>query len=163
MTHEEAPRRPDRIDEADPDVANYAQGRTVVREEPVQSIHRERHDKRIETPPAFIFFQRVEVADVEAEAGRVENDLAERRRVLEAEIEPLAGDGMNTVRRVAGEREARRNIAARKMKSQRIGPAWSRDFRGAKMVSEAARELGGEAKIGRASCRERGEILEGGE
>src|SRR5260221_7754732 len=107
MAHEEAARRADGVDEAEADIAQNTQGRDVVGKEPVQAVHRERHDERIETAPALVFLQRIERTDVETQARGIENDFAERRRILETEIEPLPSDRMNAVRRITCESETR--------------------------------------------------------
>src|SRR6185436_1263613 len=123
MAHEEAPRRPDRIDHADPDIAQQAQGRNVVGEEPVQPVHGERHDERIKASPALIPLQRREAADIKSEPCGIEDNLAQRRRILEPEIETLARKGMDAMRGVAGERETRLHETAREMEFEWIGPA----------------------------------------
>jgi len=46
------------------------------------------------------------VADIEAEAARVDDDLGQRRDVADADIEPLAGDRVDHMRRLADQRQA---------------------------------------------------------
>src|SRR6201999_1711135 len=58
MAHEEAPRRSNGIDDAKPQIAQMAQRRDVVGEQPVQRIGRSGKGKGIEPPPAFIALKR---------------------------------------------------------------------------------------------------------
>src|ERR1700679_2036569 len=101
---DQAAQRADAVDDAESEIARQAQRRDVVGEQPVQRIGGRRQCERIETPPAFVAVQRVEIADVEAEAARIHHAFGERGGILEAEIQSLSGDGMDAMRRIAGER-----------------------------------------------------------
>ena len=69
----------------------------------------------------LVALQHVERADVVAEAVGLDDRFGKRRRVLEAEIEALAGDRVDAMGGVAGEREARRDEVARQRQAERPG------------------------------------------
>ena len=67
--------------------------------------------------------------------------LRERRRVANAEVEALAGDRVNRMGRVAGQREARRGVVMGDGELQGIGPPLPLKRQGAEKVAEAALQL----------------------
>ena len=74
--------------------------------------------------------------------SRLDDRLGERRHVAEAEIEALAGDRMDAVRGVAGEREARRDEGARQRQAERKGARLVDDAISPSSMAEAPLELG---------------------
>ena len=69
-----------------------------------------------------------ERADIETEPIGVDDGLGERRDILEAEIEALAGNRMDAMRGIAGEREARRDEVAGQRQAEREGGAGLSDL-----------------------------------
>ena len=100
---------------------NGPQRREIVGEQPVQHVGGDAHLHRVEAPPALVALQHVERADVLAEPVGLDHRLGQRRRILEAEIEALAGDRVDAVRGVADQREARRHEVARQRQAERPG------------------------------------------
>ena len=47
------------------------------------------------------------IAEIEAKARRIGQNLDQRRRIAQRQIDALSGDRMHAVRRIADEREAR--------------------------------------------------------
>jgi hypothetical protein len=94
--------------------------------------------ERVEAPPALVALQNVRRADVEPEAVGVDDRLGERRHILEAEIEALAGDRMDAVRRIAGQREAVGDEGAGQRQAEREGAARADRPDRAELVAEAA-------------------------
>ena len=90
---------------------------------------RRRQGKGIEPPPAFIAFQHVERADIPAQPRRIQQRFRQRRGIFQAQIQALAGDGMNAMGAIARQGKARPHKVARQMETQRIGPARAHHFR----------------------------------
>ena len=67
-------------------------------------------------------------AEIEPEARGIEHHFRERGHILESEVQSLAGNGMDAVRRIAHERKSRPYIVAREMKTQGVGPARPFEF-----------------------------------
>src|SRR6185437_2054588 len=107
MAHEEAPRRTDTIHDPHAEIANRADGRDIVGEQARQRVGRGGKRKGIEAPPALIALQYIELPEIESQPRGIENDLRQRGRILEPEIQPLTRDRMDAMRRVACERETR--------------------------------------------------------
>src|SRR6185503_4570993 len=101
--------------------ANEADGCQVVGEQAVEHVGHGAHLQRVETAPALIVLQHREAADIEAEAMSADDRLGECGDITKAEIETLAGEGMNAVRRVAGKSKARRDETAGNRQAQRKG------------------------------------------
>ena len=84
------------------------------------------------------------MADIEPQPARIDHQLGQRRDVAHAEIEALAGDRMNDMRRLADQGQARGGGACRVKEGELIGPAPPLDLERAEMIAEAAPELGQE-------------------
>ena len=84
---------------------------------------------------------------VEAEPPVVDDDFCQRRNVAQPEIEALAGDRMDRMRRVADERETRADIAFGMQHPQRIAPAVAQHPQGAVPVAEPALHLAAERRV----------------
>src|SRR5215469_10084949 len=125
MTHEKPADRCYRIDNAKAQIANEPHWREIVGKEPVQRVRCGGKDKRIETPPLFVAAEHVRRAEIQSETRRIEHHLRKGRHILESEVQSLAGNGMDAVRRIAHQRKPRSYIVAREMEIQGIGPAWS--------------------------------------
>ena len=115
--------------------------RDVVRHQPVDPVGCGGERDAVEPPPALVALEHVAAAEIEAEPRRVEHRLGQSRDILQAEIESLARDRMDRMRRIADEREALLRIAAREVQLQRIGPARSDRIDLAQMVAEAQRAV----------------------
>ena len=100
-----------------------------------------------EPAPALVALERGERADVEAEPGRVGDDLAQRGHVAQAEVQALAGDRVHAVRRIADEREAIGHHGPGEMHVERPGSARARQLDGAQAIVEARLDLGEKAGI----------------
>ena len=96
--------------------------------------------------------QRV-VADVEAEPARVDDDFGERRHVADAEIETLAGDRVDRMRRLADQRQPAVDIALGQHQPDRVGPVPAHRLDRAEKIAEPGRELDREVGSGSAVSR----------
>ena len=118
----------------------------VVGEQPVQEIGRGDHGEVVGPAPLRIALERIAAADVEAEPLAVDQDLDQGRDVAHAEIVALARDGMDAVRGIAHQHQARVDVALGMDQAERIPPARAGRFDVAEIVAEAAGELGLEAR-----------------
>jgi len=74
-------------------------------EQPCQTVGGERDSERVERPPAFVARKQLRIARIEPEATAFRNDLDQRADVAQADVEALAGDRMEPVRRIANENQ----------------------------------------------------------
>ena len=130
-----------------PQIAQMPQRRDVVGEEPVQRIGGGGQGEGIKPPPAFIALQRIQRADIAAQPRRIQQDFRQRRRVFQAQIQALPGDGMNAMGAIARQRKTRPHKVARQMEGQGIGPARPRRLWSRPDGAEAARQFGVEAVL----------------
>src|SRR6202043_1057242 len=93
------------------EVAGEAYRRDRVRKEPVEPVGHRRQQDRVGAAPSLVALQYPIVADVEAAAALVDDQLSKRGDVADRDVEPLAGDRMDDMRGFADEREAPRDIA----------------------------------------------------
>ena len=118
-----------------------AQRADVVGEQPVQDVGRHAHLHRVEAPPALVALQHVERADILAEPVGLDDRFGQRRGILEAEIEALAGNRVDAVRGVARQREARPDEIARQRQPERPGARLVLDADLAELEAEAPLQL----------------------
>ena len=89
-------------------------------EQEVERVGRKPHRHGVEPPPALIALEHVGLAEIDAEPRGIDDHFGKRRDILQAHIEPLAGDRVNHMRGVADQRQpladegARDEIAERK-------------------------------------------------
>ena len=93
----------------------------IVGEQPVEHVGGDAHLHGVEAAPPLVALQHVERADILAEPVGLDHRFGKCRHVLEAEIEALAGDRVDAVRGVAGQREARRDEGAGQRQAERPG------------------------------------------
>ena len=110
----------------DADIARQAQQRIVVAEQPVERVGRRQHQQIVRPPSPLVAPQQVGRAEILAALRRLDQQFGQRHRIAEAEIEALAGDRMDGVRRIAHQRQARVEIAMRVQRAERIAPAAAR-------------------------------------
>jgi hypothetical protein len=89
-----------------PRSADEADRQGVVREQAVEAVGDDAHREGVEPAGALVRSKHLGAAGIEPEPHRVDDGFGERRRVLEPEIQPLAGDRVDDMRRVAEKREA---------------------------------------------------------
>ena len=130
----------------DADVARQTQQRIVVAEQPVERVGGRQHQQIVRPPPPLVAPQQVRRAQVLAAARRLDQQIGERHRIAEAQVEPLAGDRMDGVRRVAHQHEARIEVAMGVQRAERIAPAAADHAHRAEMAAEAAGDRAGEAR-----------------
>ena len=110
----------------------------------------------VEAAPALVTAQHLDVADVAAQARRIEQRFRERGNVLQTQIQPLPGQRVNAVRGIADQRKAGPDIFARQVKLQRIRPARRHGVERAQMRAEPPGDFGVELGVGqrhiRAAC-----------
>src|SRR3546814_19984129 len=97
MAHEEALQRRHAGDRGKAEIAQQAQRRQVVGEQPVQRVGGGDQRHGVEATPALIERKDGRVADVEAEAARVADAYGQGRNVAQTEVQALTGNGMNAV------------------------------------------------------------------
>src|SRR5690606_40632523 len=76
------------------------------------------HLERVEAAPALVALQDVQRADVRAQPVGLDDDFGQRRGIPETEIETLAGDRMDSVRGIPGERQAWSHEIARERQAE---------------------------------------------
>ena len=126
---------------AEAEVAPEAEQRIVVREQPVDPVGRRRQRRDVEAAPARVAVEHVRRADVLAAAGAADHHLGQRRHVAQAEVQPLPGQRMDAVRRVADQRQPRAGAALRQREPERIAVARARrarSRRGSRRTAAAA-------------------------
>ena len=92
------------VDRSEAYIASEPHRRDRIREQPIESIGYRGERESVEAAPSLVTLQHGIVTDVEAEAARVDHQLGESGDVAYAEVEPLTGDRMDHVRRLADER-----------------------------------------------------------
>ncbi len=123
------------------------QHRVVVREQPVQGIERGCGDGGVEAAPALVALQRIPVAEIEADAARLRQDLGQGSDIAEGEIDALPGNGMHAVGGIADDREASRDIALGEMHLERPALARASKREATQASADALLDLGEEARI----------------
>ena len=121
-------------------------GTIVIGEQPVQNVRGDAHLHRVEAPPGLVALEHRYRADVEPEPVGIDDRLCQRRRILEAEIEALPGDRVDTMRRIASQREARLDEVARQGQAERKRFPRAFNVQLAKLQAKALFELGSKTK-----------------
>ena len=129
------------IDEAETEIADQPQGCDVVGEQSIQSVGHGRHAQRVETAPALIFAQYVGGAGIATSPEGQSHHLGQRRRVLEAEIQALAGDRMDRVRRISNQGQSIGSEATSQRQAERESLPTADHAQLAETVAETAQEL----------------------
>ena len=109
------------IDEPEADVANGADWGHIVREQAVEIVGDSGHQRGVEAAPLLITIEHVGRAVIQPEPHCIYECFGECRDVLEAKVETLAGEGMDDMRGIADEGEARRDELARQLQAEREG------------------------------------------
>ena len=120
----------------------------LVREQPVQAVGRDPHRHRVETPPALVALQHRSAAGIESEPHRIGDCLGQRRHIAQPHVQSLPGNGVNDMRRVADQRDAFGDEAARNRQPERIGAARTRKRDLAEMQSKALFGFGEKIGVG---------------
>ena len=148
MLHQDALQRRHPVDDREADIAGQAQRRDRVREQAVEAVGDGGEQQRVGAAPALVAFQQRLVADIEPEAAAIDDQLGQRRDVADADIEALAGDRMDHMRRLADQREPPRDVALGLHQRQMIGPARPDRLDRAEKPAEAGAQFGGELGFG---------------
>jgi hypothetical protein len=86
--------------------AHGAGGLAGNAEQPGEAVGRERDGEAVEPAPALVAGEELRVAWLEPQSHAIGEHFDQRANVAQAEVEPLARDRVNAVRRVADERQA---------------------------------------------------------
>ena len=109
-------------------------------------------DERVERAPALVAVEQLPVAEVEAEPGAFDQHLGQRGDVAEAEVEALARDRVDGMRRVADQRQAVGGDLRRVMEAERKGRARREHFDLAEEAAHRRLGLGREILVVRATA-----------
>jgi hypothetical protein len=91
---------PMRFDRRHADAPRHPQQRVVVGEQAREHVRRRGQHHRVEAAPAGIALQHQFGADVLTEPGRLHQGLGQRRGALQPQVQALARDGVDAVRRI---------------------------------------------------------------
>ena len=127
--------------------ATGAQHDTIDVEETIETVVDRRRHHRIETPPALVTLEMRAIAQVEAETRRISENLDQRRRIAQRQIDTLPGNRMNAVRRIADKREAAGDQPARQFDVERPRLRAPNELDRPEPAADASIELGKKAPI----------------
>src|SRR6516165_121622 len=113
----------------------------LVREELDEAVGGRAHRDRVEAPRPLIGAKPVWIAEIEAKPRTARHPLGKRRGIAQPEIEPLACDRVDHMRRIADERQAPADEVARHPEAQRIGDDGPFERELAEFMAEAPRDL----------------------
>src|SRR5262249_45399096 len=120
------------LDEAHSESSERGGGLAADCVDPRQAIRGEGDRQRIERAPALVAIEQLSVAEIESEPGALDQHLGKGCNIPETEVEPLAGDRVNRMRRIADERQPLRRDLRRVMEAEREGGAWRQQPHSAK-------------------------------
>src|SRR5438132_3661948 len=123
VAHQEPLERREAVNRGETEVAGEAQRCELVGEKAVEPVGYCSEGERVEAAPLLVMAEQVGIADVETEAAPVDHQLRERSDVADAEIETLAGDRMDDVRRLSDQRQPFRDITIGQHQADWICPA----------------------------------------
>ncbi len=142
MADETAAQAGERIDQPHAKATAEREDGVCVGKQAVDAIHAKRERGGVKPPPALVAFQNVDRADVFATALRLDHHLGECAHIAQAEVQPLARDGVDAMRRIAHERKAGGGEAFGERKGERIGEARAGEFHLAQTGGEVWAERG---------------------
>lgn len=117
-------------------VSEEAQGAAAIGKQPIEAFGGQSHRNRVEAPPSLVALQTFRTAHIEAEPGCVDHAFGESGDISQAQVQTLAGEGVDDMGRISDQRQALIDKSPGKFELERKGRPPSDSLNGAQLPPE---------------------------